>query len=319
MLYLPFCHPSRIFEKQTVLFIFLVFGTHLCAREFQSAYSFDDIVNIQKEINAPDYIESVLPFDLSHMIALLCYNGVNQDVSYVYLRSVMKMYTNFSKQVSFFDADMVLQFLDRFSGVMASIMSQQTPPVLMKKNESTHANLLYEQLFGAFSMQYNSFKEDPEQFLHTLSADIARGAVKNGEYMELQQSIVRFFEQLLSKILFDPNDHQKSWQVVKQVATTLSLLKDKKIISDANVLDDILISLSSRYIYFLKMFSDSLTHDFLMQLQKEISTTQSPLFAYDTNALFGRKAQLTHAVHECLLMCDALDEQPIAQQQGRLA
>ena len=297
----------------------ILLGIHMRAHEFQSAYSRDEMVRIQKEINAPDYIESVLPYDLSHMTSLLNYSGTNEDTSYVYLRSVMKMYTNFSKQVSFFDADMVLLFLDRFSNSMMPILNKTVSIPLNKNNASVHANVLYEQLFGAFSTQYNAFKEDPEQFLHNISTDIARGAVKNGEYMELQQSIVRFLEHALSKLLFDPNDHQKSWNVVKQVAATLSSLKDKKIIADANALDDILISLSSRYTYFLQMFSDTLTYDFLTQLQKEITTTSLPLFAYDTNAVFGRKAQLSYTIHECLLMCDALGEQQIIAEQSRMA
>lgn len=284
------------------LILCLFCGLNLFSHEFQAAYTREDMVKVQKEINAPSYIESVLPYDLSHMIALLSYNGTSEEMNSVYLRSVMKMYTNFAKQVDFFDADMVLQFLNCFSIVMTPIIQKNHVVPLLKQKEATYANMLYEQLFGSFSVQYNTFKEDPEQFLHNISVDIARGATRNGEYIELQQGIVRFLEQLLSKVLFDPTNHQYSWQVVNQIASTLSMLAEKNIVSDVNTLDDILVSLSSRYTHFLKMFSDTLPREFLTGLQQEISTKSMTLFAYDTNAIFGRKAQLSQTINECLMM-----------------
>jgi len=260
------------------------------------------MIKVQQEINTPDYLESILPYDLSHMIVLLSYNGTEEEVATIYLRSVMKMYTNFAKQVAFFDADMMVQFLDRFSAIMTPIIHKKNIIPLVKQKESVHANLLYDQLFGAFSMQYSSFKEDPEEFLYNISTDVARAAVQNGEYMELQQSITRFLEHVLAKLLFDPTDHQRSWGVVKQVASVVSMLVEKNIISDANALDDILISLSSRYTYFLRMFSDTLSQEFLLEMQKEIKNTSVSLFAYDNNAIFGRKSQLTQTINECLVM-----------------
>lgn len=288
--------------KQRMSVFFLIFISYTFAHEFQIVYTQDTILKIQKEINNSEYFESVLPYDLSHMVALLSYNAVSNDMSYVYLRSVMKMYTNFSKQVAFFDADMILPFLDQFTSIMTPIVNKHAIPTFTKQHELAHTNLLYDQLFGTFSIQYNSFKENPEQFLHDISATIVKDSIKNSEYMELQHSIIRFFEHLFSKLLFDPTDQYKSWSTVKQIASYLTSLVDKKIISHVNLLDDVLLSLSSRYTYFLRMFSDTLTSDFLTQIQKEITTTEISLFAYDTNAIFGRKAQLCQAIHECLFV-----------------
>jgi hypothetical protein len=293
---------KRIFS----LLLFFV-STIIVSREFTPAYTKNDIEKIQKEIATPEYIADILPYDLSHCIALLhLAKEVGQDMV-LYLRSVCKMYNNFVKQVAFLDAEMFVEFVHQFSFTIESLKKQKQQ-LLLKTTKQSHKAQLYEQLFGTFSAHYHQFKVDPEDFLHTLSDDLATMTFSHLDVVELEQTMVRFFEQAISKLLWDGQNHDHAWQTTKQIADALVSLSEAQIITDINNIDDLLWSLSTRYDYFLGLFSATLSAETALYIKKEIDTKKSSLFLFDTMHQVSKHALLTRTLNACLIQKTIVDQ-----------
>lgn len=170
----------------------------------------------------------------------------------------------------------------------------------------TH-NIMYQQ----FSTNYDKFKANPDQFLLGISEEISEIAHAEAQVEQLRQTIVRFLEIALSKLVWNPHDGEQTWESVKSISNHLACLVERNILADINQLDDLYWSLLYRYCYFIDVATPLLPNTFFKRIKEDIATHQLLFLELDEqDPLMGSK--LKH-LQQTIFHTEA---KALAQQQG---
>lgn len=289
-----------------------------CLLFFISIQSIADIANqnidsslslesLEKNLSSSFYIKNILPYDLRYIDTLLEHgNKTNQERSYY--QSIFRLFTNLFKKTPCINAKnfdycvvhipslLKKQFKATF---MQSILSE----IQLRDLELVHrfqaaVNGL---LFQSLSSQYHFFKKDPELFLNNMSQTITSIAQEEIAIEQLRMACIRFLETGLSKIAWNCEDFEGSWNNFKELSIHLACLVECNIIDDPSDLDDLYWSLLTRYIYFLEIYATAIPLFFYENLEKELIDQFPSLFLLEEQESFveTKKDYFMRAILEC--------------------
>jgi hypothetical protein len=132
-------------------------------------------------------------------------------------------------------------------------------------------------LFTAFNAHFDYFKSEPNKFLDTLANDIVE-EIKSSELVQdhidkeqLRGTLVRFLDTSIGKLVWSPLDQIDIWESFKQLSNDLVSLKNHEIISEDD-LDDLLTTLTQRFVYFLELTGSDLSPDTLIIIETDLSS-----------------------------------------------
>ena len=126
-------------------------------------------------------------------------------------------------------------------------------------------------LYCKFSAEYAEFKQSPEEFLQQISEEIALVNQHTINLDKLRNTIVRFLELTLSKVLWAPEDHVHTWGSVKEISQGLTVLFERGVLEDVNDLDDLFWSLIHRYTYFLDIVGSLMQSHLYDEINNDIA------------------------------------------------
>lgn len=129
-------------------------------------------------------------------------------------------------------------------------------------NQTLHAEVK-KTLYNAMLSRFQELKNDPEYFMNNLAHEIVTVVGQHDQegISELQNSISRFIESALDKIIWDPREQESCWESCKLIAEQLLLLHEARIIRSETVLNQCYWSLVYRFAYFLETAGEHLTPD----------------------------------------------------------
>lgn len=245
----------------------------------------DLITSLQKELRAPHYRKEILPNDFSHLSHLITF-GITNNQPPVYLRSVVKLFSNLLKGSEYVNAS-------AFSHLLEDLPTQLAPYFTLPASRAYITNSLlydaefvdrfkattYNVLYSKFSTEYDSFRQDPNTFLQNISTNIVTIAQEEITQEQLRQNIIRFCEIALSKLIWDPTTHEKTWFITKRIAEQLATLLEYNILDDTNDLEDLHITLLNRYCYFIELTATDMPLSFFTSLKNDLASHDSVLFA----------------------------------------
>lgn len=225
--------------------------------------------------NNQEYTQEILPNDFSHFIQFLN-NGKKTKQSRAYVKSVFKLFGNKLKATQYVNAHAF------------SAMLEQLPPLLedycmvTKSNKlNAHKENVTSILYSTFLSKYDYFKKCPQEFFDDLSQEILNALQHEASMIhddvsidQLRQSMVRFLEIGLNKLVWNIGEHEKIWDSVKSISKNLEKLMECNVIDDANDLDDLYWSLIHRFCYFIDMTGPDLPFDFYEKIKTEVSAQQ---------------------------------------------
>jgi hypothetical protein len=134
-------------------------------------------------------------------------------------------------------------------------------------------------LYSKFSIEYESFRQDPTAFLRIMSTDITAMAQEEMMQSQLRQGLLRFFEVALSKLIWDPTAHEATWFTTKRIGEQLARLLEANIIDDTNDLEDLYVTLLNRYCYFIDITATEMPSSFFTGIRNDLKLNNSVLFA----------------------------------------
>lgn len=245
----------------------------------------DIIASIQHQMKSPAYTREILPNDFSHLSQLLTVGSVN-DQSPMYLRSVIKYFTNMLKRSSYVNSiafshlleELPAQLLPYFT-LPASRMYITDPALYDAAFADRFKISTNGILYSKFSTEYESFRQDPASFLQTLSTDITTIAQEEIVQEQIRQSLIRFFEVALSKLIWDPSTHEATWITTKKISEQLARLLECNILDDTNDLEDLHTTLLNRYCYFIDITATDMPSSFFTAIKNDIKMNDLVLFA----------------------------------------
>lgn len=243
------------------------------------------ITSLQQELKSPEYTQEILPNDFSRLSQLLRL-GITQNQPPTYLPSVMKSFTNMIKRCQYVNASAFSQLLETLPTDTMPYFSLPTSRIYITNSalydatfvdrfKSTINNMLYQK----FSTEYPSFQQDPNAFLQSISSSITAIAQEEMTQEQLRQSIIRFCEIALSKLIWDPAAHEKTWTTTKHISEQLAKLLEYNILDDTNDLEDLYLTLLNRYCYFIELTATDMPASFFSTIRKDLTSNDLILFA----------------------------------------
>jgi len=279
-----------IYRFITLLSVYTLFIHSINAHPFQEKDA--DIQNqsnhialIQEELRHPRYAKDILPYDLSHMVQLLSF-GNTQNQSPLYARSVLQSFSNILKRSYCVSADALLELLEELPKQLMPYFSLPASRAYITNSalydatfvdrfKATVNNMLY----SKFSTDYESFRQDPNEFLHTISTNIVTIAQEEMTQEQVRQILIRFCEIALSKLIWDPAAHEATWITTKRLAEQLAHLLEYNILDDTNDLEDLHATLLNRYCYFIDITATDMPLSFFTAVKNDIKLNDIVLFA----------------------------------------
>ncbi len=231
---------------------------------------------LRTTFNNPLYISDILPHDFSHFIQLLQHSKSMTQHRRAYIKSVIKLFGNKIKGAQYINAYAFSLMLDQLPDLLQEHFSLKRclDPLYSRKK-------VYSILEETFLNKFDTFKEKPREFLDTLSHDIVESLQKEADLItedisteQLRQSIVRFLESCVSKLVWSPEDHDAIWNSVKKISLQLEVLIDRAIIIDSSDLDDLYWSLIHRFCFFIDITGSDLPLEFYEKIRNDIAINQ---------------------------------------------
>lgn len=216
-----------------------------------------------------EYCSEFLPHSFCHYFEFLEY-GKKTEQDILYFLSSTRLFANKVKGVryvtSYAVVDLVAQLPEYFEPFFAA-----EEPSLFGSLKKTLVELLYDNFLEKFSI----FKQNPDTFFDSISDDMVKiidGSSivqKQVDREQLRQTVMRFLEITLSKVIWSPIDQDDVWQSVKLIAKHMTRLKEKDIISQDD-LDDLFKSLLERFCHFLDIAGSDLSPDVINKIKEDI-------------------------------------------------
>lgn len=274
-----------LYRFSLLLLLYTLSSHSINVESFQEKNVESNIVSIQHHMKMPAYTREILPNDFSHVSHLLTFGTQNQQPP-LYLRSVIKSFTNLLKRSPYVNAV-------AFSKLLEDLPEQLLPYFSLPVSRSYITDTrLYDAafadrfkitinsaLYGKFSTEYESFRQDPEAFLRTLSTDITTLAQEEMVQEQVRQSLIRFCEVALSKLIWDPTAHEATWFTTKRIGEQLARLLECNILDDTNDLEDLHATLLNRYCYFIDITSTDMPSSFFAAIKNDLKSNDIVLFA----------------------------------------
>lgn len=218
--------------------------------------------------NRAEYCQDYYPHSFSHVIEFLEYgNQTEQDLEYII--STLRLFNNKLKGSRFVTANAYSTFLEQLPSVIA--------PYCKPKEESVWEHIQHNIksiLYNSFLTKFSFFKEEPdvfftdisEQIIQAVSQEMVQDRISQEQF---KQTLVRFLENGLNKVVWCPVGEENVWKSVKQLSAQLTGLHDQGIINE-DELDDLYKSLLEQFCHFLDLCGSDLSLDVINQIKADI-------------------------------------------------
>lgn len=236
------------------------------------------------ELKNPHYRKEVLPNDFSYLVNLVeC--GISTGQPPAYLRSVIKLFSNLVKGSDYINAYAFSAVLDRFPVIVPHYLSLDVATRYLRNHSLIDVHMydrlnatVNDMLYFKFSTQYDSFKKNPTLFLSDISNDVVDIVQEEVTCEQVRQSVVRFCEIALSKLVWDPQEQEETWHITKKISDQLASLLEHNVLDDANDLDDLYWTLLYRYCYFIDLTATDMKPGFFEVVKHDITNELITLF-----------------------------------------
>lgn len=224
---------------------------------------------LRHSFSRSEYAEEFLPHNFCHFIEFLEF-GKDSHQNNVYVQSTIRLFCNKVKACSYVSADAFLNVVERLPKLLESYFVKKPMSLLTEAR-----NTIKRTLYTLFLSKFSYFKQDPDNFFDEVSGDIIE-ALNNSSFVQehidkeqLRQTVMRFLDLTLNKVIWSPLDQDEVWTSVKEISHQLEKLQETSIINQ-DELDDLFQSLIYRFIHFLELAGSELSLDLLQKIRDDI-------------------------------------------------
>jgi len=226
---------------------------------------------LKHAFNRPEYATEFLPYNFTHIVQFLEY-GSKTEQSIIYMQSIVRLFYNKLKATHFITSYALHEFLKPLPRLLQTYCTYQQSNNFFSQLKTSLNDLFYTSFLKGFSL----FKKNPDAFFDDLSESILEEVRDNVtdnhlDHEQFRQSIIRFLEITINKLIWCPSDGIDSWKSVKLFAYQFEKLHEADII-DEDELDDFYRSLVERFCYFLNVHGSSITLETVEIIRKEIAS-----------------------------------------------
>ncbi len=218
--------------------------------------------------NRAEYCQEFYPHSFSHVIEFLEY-GCRTDQDLEYIISTLRLFNNKLKGSRFVTATAYSTLLEQLPSVIA--------PYAKPKEESVWENIQHtikSILYNSFLTRFSFFKEEPDTFFTDISDQITQAVSQEliedrVTHEQFKQTLVRFLENGLNKVVWCPVGEEDVWKSVKQISSQLHSLYEQNILNE-DELDDLYKSLLEQFCHFLDLCGSDLPAEVINHIKEDI-------------------------------------------------
>lgn len=227
--------------------------------------------------NNPHYAQTIVPHSFLHLTQLL-EHGHTTKLSRSYVQSTMRLFANKIKACPYINAGAFNTLLATLPDLLKPYFA--TPQTYAIDRLKTRINNI---LYAQFLEKFTSFKQDPDCFFkdlsqiiaHEIEADNAHHDIISSD--EMRKTVLVFLEVGIAKLMWNPKQTKEAWNTVKSLSQHMISLLENEVLSDADDLNDLFVSLIERYCYFIDLSATDLPVDFYTTVLQDIATLSLPL------------------------------------------
>lgn len=260
--------------------------------------------SIQRDLKDPRYRQDILPNNFSYLIQLFTY-GTQTKQTREFALDTFGLFSKVLKGSEYLNSYVFNSFLEQMPNLLkhyfvgyqlesASQLILANDLDMLERLQQTITSIVYTK----FTNDFTSCKTDPELFLNDLSQKIVTATTQEINMEQLRQTVIRFLEVCLNKLIWNPKDQEKTWESVKSISHNLATLMEYNIIDDLNDMDELFWSLLHRYRYFLELNNTGMPLSFYAKIRNDIRTKKLMLFEMEEQEPFlqSKASCLMHTV-----------------------
>ncbi len=224
--------------------------------------------------NRIEYGQDVLPNNFDHVIQFLKHGKRTKQKS-AYAKSVFKLFGNKIKSAQYVNSYAFSELLEQLPNLLADYFVPQRNSLL-----SSCSGMVYDILYDTFLSKFDQFKNAPDDFLKNLSRELTVTIHEESDLLDeessteqLRQSTVRFLEICSGKLIWSPDDKEKVWLSLKNIARQIGDLTNSEILPNDEA-DDLYWSLIHRFCFFLDITCADLSIEFYETIKKDLVDRQ---------------------------------------------
>lgn len=274
--------------KQKALLLILtgfIIHSSLCNDPQPTAITTDIYIseNIFKDLSKPEYAREILPNDFSNLTTLL-EHCKKANKSRAYVERIFRVFSRLLKGAQYVNAYAFSEMLEKLPDLL-----EQHFTIYHARAYAGDTNLLKFEpidrfkevvnrtLYSRFLNQYDLFKKNSDSFFDMLSTDIFEIVEEEATIDQLRQTVIRFLEVGLSKLVWSPEDHNQIWTSVKRMSQQINKLMDHYVVDDEDDVNDLFWTLIHRFCFFLDITGSVLPAEFYENIKQDIAAQQLEL------------------------------------------
>ncbi len=256
------------------MFIFFVTGSMLT----HVSYANQKVIlySLENQFREPEFAKEILPNDFSSLVFLIeCGKNTNYPIGYT--NALFKAFTTLIKGSEYVNPYAFIEFITQAPSLLQNYFIPYKISRFLKDDKNINAPSLDRlqegfsvMLYDTFITHYGSFKQDPDTFLHELAMHAFFLAEEQITIQALRNSVLKFIDLAIGKLVWSSRDPISSWQTTKDIAEKLITLVTHNIIVDVTEINDLCWSLVYRFCFFIDIQNDKLPLSFYESIQKEI-------------------------------------------------
>lgn len=252
-----------------------------CPNESKTSIFQRSFIKYIKEMYNQKSYAQIISQDGSHIVQFLkISNEMNLEVDKVYIG--MRLFSNKVKASELIDDAVLLQLLDFLPFALERYFLPDDTTCKIH-NLNFIKNYLENTLLARFTEHFDEFQNQKDVFISNLAQELAecykheidmvQKNIQKIEYKErLRQTIIRFFEIMLGKLIWEPKNSDNIWKSFVGIATGIRQLASNGIINHMDDLDDLLWTLVHRFCFFLDLTGAALPISFYEKIEHDLNS-----------------------------------------------
>jgi len=259
--------------------------------------------SIQRDLQDSRYRQDVFPNNFSYLTQLL-EHGARTKQPREFAQESFSLFSKVLKGSEYVNSYTFDSFVERLPALLkhyfvgyqlesANQLIVENDLDMLERLQQTVTSIVY----NKFTQDFSSGKANPEQFLNDLTQKIVRVTTQEISMEQLRQIIIRFLEVGLSKLIWNPHDQAKTWELVKSISHNIATLMQYNIVDDLNDVDELFWTLLHRYRFFLELNNTTMPLSVYAKIKQDIRTKKLILFELEEQEFLQTKGScLMHAV-----------------------
>ncbi len=241
--------------------------------------------------NREEYGKEFLPHNLGHLGQIIRH-GQSHGLSKEFTEGAFRLFHQKLKSCPYVSAPAIELFLN-----------ENTPylELQLAKQEFGLWKEIKDLLIERFKSQFSFLQDNPLGFFDYVAKELDEKINTNVISPErARATLVRFLNSALDKIIWSPDDQEKTWESFKKIGNSLHYLHTAQVIPDHLDINDLYWSLIERYCYFLELVGTKLNLETCQLMKHDLAEKKIDwlLISEQEKGITTKLEKIAHAILE---------------------